>query len=77
MKMKFRAKALNEDRVVESETFFKTMEGEIYLGNRGVSMAAMKEKGTHNIICVGTRVFDDPPILIRVDPATLEVIHAE
>ena len=78
MKMKFRAKVYGKDKVIESKSILRTTDKEVFLINTEATSlighnGTLGEMGDiYKIRSDGTEA-----LFIRVDPDTLEVLHAE
>ena len=75
MKMKFRAKVYGKDKVIESKSILRSTNKEVFLINTEATYhdGTLDEMGDiYEIRSDGTEA-----LFIRVDPDTLEVLHAE
>lgn len=78
MRMKFRAKVYGKDKVIESKSILRSTDKEVFLINTEAAShtyhdGALDEIGdVYEIRSDGTEA-----LFIRVDPDTLEVLHAE
>ena len=78
MRMKFRAKVYGKDKVIESKSILRSTDKEVFLINTEAAShtyhdGTLDEIGdVYEIRSGGTEA-----LFIRVDPDTLEVLHAE
>lgn len=78
MKMKFRAKVYGKDKVIESKSILRTTDKEVFLINTEAASHTYHD-GTLDEIGDVYEIRSDgtEALFIRVDPDTLEVLHAE
>ena len=78
MKMKFRAKVYGKDKVIESKSILRSTDKEVFLINTEAASHTYHD-GTLDEIGDVYEIRSDgtEALFIRVDPDTLEVLHAE
>lgn len=78
MRMKFRAKVYGKDKVIESKSILRTTDKEVFLINTEAASHTYHD-GTLDEIGDVYEIRSDgtEALFIRVDPDTLEVLHAE
>ena len=78
MRMKFRAKVYGKDKVIESKSILRSTDKEVFLINTEAASHTYHD-GTLDEIGDIYEIRSDgtEALFIRVDPDTLEVLHAE
>lgn len=78
MRMKFRAKVYGKDKVIESKSILRSTDKEVFLINTEAASHTYHD-GTLDEIGDIYEIRSDgtETLFIRVDPDTLEVLHAE
>lgn len=78
MRMKFRAKVYGKDKVIESKSILRSTDKEVFLINTEAASHTYHD-GTLDEIGDVYEIRSDgtEALFIRVDPDTLEVLHAE
>ena len=78
MRMKFRAKVYGKDEVIESKSILRSTDKEVFLINTEAASHTYHD-GTLDEIGDIYEIRSDgtEALFIRVDPDTLEVLHAE
>ena len=78
MRMKFRAKVYGKDKVIESKSILRSTDKEVFLINTEAASHTYHD-GTLDEIGDIYEIRSDgtEALVIRVDPDTLEVLHAE
>ena len=78
MRMKFRAKVYGKDKVIESKSILRLTDKEVFLINTEAASHTYHD-GTLDEIGDIYEIRSDgtEALFIRVDPDTLEVLHAE
>ena len=78
MRMKFRSKVYGKDKVIESKSILRSTDKEVFLINTEAASHTYHD-GTLDEIGDVYEIRSDgtEALFIRVDPDTLEVLHAE
>lgn len=78
MELKFRAKVFGKDEVIESKSLLRSTAKEVFLVNTKATSHTYHDGSLHEMGDIyAIRADDGEALFIRVDPATLEVFHAE